>query len=402
LELRITKSGKMRRLRRAYQRHQRENKRFKQRAVAAGMAAAITFGAGVSISKAAGLDPHQLVVKCDVDADLLANREEIAIGYKVFRADQNRNGIRDGVELAKYCREVVKGLPVYPPGPPPGDIYKIEHALDGYEQCEMCPQTIHMGGWEIINLKLGLKYPDPNDPMEDMFLPDLALHYMEHGSFDCLGSRHKGRVDIARLLRVLEVRFPYDPNEHELPVTGNDLDGDLLTDNEELSVGWNLYDADQNDNLIPDGPERANRCAEIIDALPVYEPNTPGIEEPYKINYFQKGIETCHICAALVNMGYWLVVNPKLGLSIQVPDIVCHYMKHGSFSFAGSVHGKGRIDVNLLVNVLGERYKVSIDLGPYNIRGDFNEDHIVNLSDLADFANQWLASTDPNEDECYR
>lgn len=395
----------MRKLRRAYQKNQRQNKRFKQRMVSAGVAAAITLGTAAITNKALAAAPpdlHQLPVRCDADKDLLANKEETAIGYRVFYPDQNRNQILDGVELAKHCREVVKELPVYPPGPLPDNIYKIEHALDGLEQCEFCGQWIHMGGWEIINRKLNLRYPDPNDPMERSFLPDLALHYMEHGSFDCQGSRHKGRVDIPRLLRVLEVRYPYDPNEHQLPVDGNDLDKDLLTDNEELSAGWNLYDADQNANLIPDGPERANRCAEIIDALPVYEPNTPGIEEPYKINYFQKGIETCHICSALVNMGYWLVVNPKLGLSIQVPDIVCHYMKHGSFSFAGDVHGKGRIDLNLLVNVLGEKYKASIDLGPYNTKGDLNEDHIVNLLDLADFSNQWLVSTDPNENDCFR
>ncbi len=77
----------MRKLRRAYQRNQRQNKRCKHRIVSAGVAAAITLGAGVSISKANGTDlpdPHQLTVKCDADADLLANREEIAIGYNVF------------------------------------------------------------------------------------------------------------------------------------------------------------------------------------------------------------------------------------------------------------------------------------------------------------------------------
>jgi hypothetical protein len=368
------------------------------------MAAAITIGAGVTISKAIGPDPpdeHQKPVRCDADADLLANREEPAIGYNMFKPDQNRNEIRDGVELARRCREVVKALPSYPlGGPPPGikEPYKMEHALDGLELCDVCGQWIHMGGWEIINRKLGLRYPDPNDPMEDMFLPDLALHYMEHGSFDCHGSVHKGRVDIARLLRVVELRYPYDPNEHQLPVDGNDLDGDLLTDNEELASGWNLYDADQNANLIPDGPERAKRCAEIIDALP----NAPTPEEPYKINHLAKGLENCDICPTIVNMGFCEVINPKLGLFIAVPYIVSHYMGHGSFSYSGSVHGKGRIDVNLLVNVLGERYKVSIDLGPYNIRGDFNEDRIVNLLDLADFSNQWLTSTDPSEDECYR
>ena len=102
-----------------------------------------------------------------------------------------------------------------------------------------------MGGYEIINPNLNMSYPDPNDALEGMFLPELALHYMEHGSFDCYGDVHTGRVDIPRLLRVLESRFPCDPNEHRLAVEKHDLDGDLLSDGEELSAGYNLYNADQ-------------------------------------------------------------------------------------------------------------------------------------------------------------
>ena len=392
----------MRRLRRAQQRHARQNRRFRRRAVAAGTAAVITLATGTTLQKAfAGMnsDPHQLPVSQDADTDLLAGAEELAIGYQPFRPDQNQNQIPDGIELAKRCAAAVRKLPAFvfgSPIPPPGETYKIEHALDGLEHCHICGQWIHMGGWEIINPQLGLHYPDPKDPLDRAFLPDLALHYMEHGSFDCYGDIHRGRVDITRLLRVRELRFPYDPNEHQLPVAGDDLDGDLLTDNEELEAGYNLYDADQDDDLVPDGIELAKQCGEVVDALPVHEPNAPGVEELHKVNYFQRGIEHCHICGTTRNMGYWMVINPKLGLSIEVPDILCHYMEHGSFSYSGDVHGKDRIDVPLLAKVLQMPRRCG-DLGTIYPPGDSNRDCQLNFADIAGLANKWLDSTDPSE-----
>jgi len=344
---------------------------------------------------------HQLPVPDDEDEDLLANKEEQAIGYNPFDPDQNRNQILDGVELAKRCARVVDELPQYYPGPapPPEGTYKKEHALDGTEKCHICGQEIHMGGWEIINPKLGLHYPDFNDPLDGTFLPDLALHYMREGSLDCYGRDHQGRVDVDRLLRVLELRFPYDPNDHQLPVDGDDLDGDLLTDNEELAAGYNLYDPDQNKNIIPDGIDIASQCAVAIDELPEHDPYSgdPPPKQTYKENYFQKGIEHCGVCPATVNMGYWLVVNPKLHLSIEVPVIVCHYAEHGSFSFSGDVHGKGRINVPLLIKIL-EMPRRCGDLGTLYLPGDWNKDCTENFKDFAKFARRWLESTDPNED----
>jgi hypothetical protein len=359
-------------------------------------------------------DDHQLPVPDDVDEDMLSNGEEYAIGYQPFNPDQNRNEISDGVELGKRCSAAVAELPSYPIWPEPPDtneIYKVEHAVDGVEQCEVCGDWIHMGGWTIINPRLGLKYPDPCDPMNYVFLPDLALHYMEHGSFDCFGSIHKGRVQIARLMRVLELRFPYDPNEHQLPLDfvppespgadpiapdANDLDKDLLADSEELAAGYDLYDADQDKNLLPDGIELAEQCASIIDELPEYDPHSgdPPPKETYKINLFQRGIEGCFICGANRNMGYWEIVNPTLQLSIDVPDITCHYMEHGSFSFGGSVHGWGRIDVPLLVKILGVPRRCG-DLGTLYLPGDLNKDCDVNFKDLGKFASDWLDSTEP-------
>lgn len=407
--------------RRTRQKLIRKRRNFKNRAVAAGTAAAISLGAGVSLHKALAAyapDIHQLVVLKDADADLLADREEFAIGYQVFRADQNRNGIPDGVELAMRCAKVVAQLPeYYPPGAPPDETYKIGYMMDGLEACDICGAMIHMGGWAVVNPKLNLRYPDPNDPLDRTFLPDLALHYMQHGSFDCYGERHKGRTDVARLLRVLELRFPYDPNEHQLPLdyivkpTGqlapdaNDYDGDLMADTEELATGFNLYDPDQDANLVPDGIEFAKQCHGAIDALPIYDRygSEPEPKEPYKVNYFQRGLELCEICGGERNMGWWHIVNPKLGLSMDVYDVACHYMSHGSFSYSGLQYDEphepfhnGRLKIAMLARILDMPRQCG-HLGTLYLPADFNKDCRENFKDFADFAEKWLESTDPNQ-----
>jgi hypothetical protein len=359
---------------------------------------------------------HQLPVTKDADNDLLANNEESAIGYRPFDPDQNRNEIPDGVELAKRCAAVVAKLPEQYQAEP-NETYKILHALDGLERCYICGQWIHMGGWEIINPKLNLHYPDPNDPLDRRFLPDLALHYMEHGSFDCYGSVHKGRAEIDRLLRVLELRFPYDPNEHQLPLDyvvkgagqiapdANDYDGDLLADTEELAANYNLYNPDQDEDLIPDGIEIAEQCGRAIDELPLYDPygGDPPPKQVYKVSFFQRGLELCEICGKQVNMGYWQIINPKLGLSMDVYDVACHYMSHGSFSYSGlhidlpnEPFHNGRIKIALLTKIL-EMPRQCGDLGTIYLPGDSNKDCKVDFKDFAGFADKWLQFTDPNQ-----
>jgi len=402
----------MRRLRRAHQRQAKlqakRHKRLKRRAVAAGTAAVITLGTAMSINKALA-DDHQLPVSQDADADLLANKEELAIGYRAFEPDQNRNEIPDGVELARRCAAVINLLPRN--GLPGANgIYRICHEVDGLEQCDVCDEWIHMGGCVIINPKLGLQYPDPCDLLEPMFLPDLALHYMEHGSFDCFGHSepneplHVGRVDIPRLLRVLELRFPYEPNEHQLPLDyvvvpygqlapdANDLDGDLLANSEELTAGYNLYNPDQDQDLTPDGIELAKQCAALISQLPFGpDPNEPN--KPYIEHWQQFGIETCDICGATVNMGPASIVNPMLKVTVDCPLIAMHYMQHGSFSYAGDVHA-ARVDVPLLLKAL-EMPKRCGDLGTLYLPSDLNKDCKVDLTDFAQLGDDWLALTDP-------
>jgi len=380
----------MRRLRRAHQRGVRKRRKFKQRAIAAGTAAAITLGTGLSLNKAlAGHTPdkHELPIGQDADADLLANKEEIAIGYRVFKPDQNRNEIPDGVELAKRCVAVIEQLPWENEVTDPNQTYRWLTATFGLETCDVCGATVNMGPAGIVNPRLGLQVD----------CPLIAIHYIEHGSFSCAGDVHNGRLNVAALLRALEIRYPYDPNEHHLPVDGNDLDGDLLTDSEELAAGYNLRDADQDNDITLDGIELARQCAEVIDALPIRDPNGAEIiYSLYKESFLQRGLEFCEVCGEAVNMGYWQVVNPKIDLSIEVPVIVCHYMGHGSFSYSGDVHGKGRIDVPNLVKIL-EMPRRCGDLGTIYMPEDVNEDCRVDFADFAELAEKWLESTDPNE-----
>jgi len=334
---------------------------------------------------------HQLPVPEDADLDLLANKEEFAIGYQPFDDDQNENEIPDGVDLAKWCAAAIEQLPEFDFEAPPGikEMHKVRYLTEGTESCEICGFTICMDYWNIVNPSIGM----------EVSLPVIAAHYMEHGSFSYAATYHNGRAHIAKLLRVLERRLPYDPNEHQLPLDANDLDNDLMADSEELAAGYNLYDPDQDKDITPDGIELARQCGEVIEALPEYDPydGDPPPEQTYKINYFQKGPEQCDICGAMRNMGYWQVINPKLSLSIEVPDIVCHYMEHGSFSYAGDVHGKGRIDLPLLVKVL-EMPRRCGDLGTLYLPGDVNEDCIENFKDVAEVADKWLESTDPKQD----
>ncbi len=107
-------------------------------------------------------------------------------------------------------------------------------------------------------------------------------------------------------------------------------------------------------------------------------------------------------------MGWWQIVNPKLGLSINVYDVACHYMSHGSFSYSGlhleppnDPFHNGRICVALLVKILEMPTKCG-DLGTIYLPSDLNKDCKVDFKDFVEFTDKWLGDTDPNEGECNR
>ncbi len=350
-------------------------------------------------------DKHQLPVPKDADTDLLADPEELAIGYQPFDPDQNRNEIPDGLELAKRCKLAIDQLPEFVYEAPPGiqEPHKIIYLLDGVGTCEICGFQAYMDYWDIVNPRLGLT----------ISVSILDAHYMEHGSFSYQGG---GKADVARLLRALELRFPYDPNEHQLSLDyvvngvgqlapdANDHDGDLLADSEELAGGHNLYNPDQDNDLTPDGIEFATQCHEVIDALPIYDPKggEPEPNEPYKVSYFLKGPERCEICGASVNMGWWQVVNPKLHRSMDIYDITCHYMSHGSFSYSGlqpttphEPFHNGRVKIEFLAEILEMPQRCG-DLGTIYLPTDYNRDCAEDFRDFASFGDKWLASTEPD------
>jgi len=186
----------------------------------------------------------------------------------------------------------------------------------------------------------------------------------------------------------------------------NDYDGDLLANTEELAAGSNPYDPDQDANLVPDGIELAMQLADAIDALPAYEPPGPHPEpnEPYRIDHLLRGLELCEICGESVNMGHQQVVNPELGLSMDVYFIASHYMSHGSLSYSGlqidEPHGpfhSGRIKIALLARILDMPHLCG-HLGTIYLPGDFNKDCIENFKDFAEFADKWLQITEPAQE----
>lgn len=374
----------MKRLRRAHRRRSETDKSLRRRIVAAGTAAALSLaGTALGGEPVPIHDAHQIAVAPDADKDFLTDQEELAIGYRPFRPDQNGNTFADGIELAIRCGAAIAQLPAADANDS-GRIHKTEKPLRGIEICEICGDNVNMGTVEITNPRLGLHVE----------LPFITLHCLEHGSFSYVSERQAGRVNIPTLLRILELRFPCESDLHQLPLdyslpdTGklapdaNDLDGDLLADREELAAGLNLYHADQNENLIPDGPELAQRFAEIVDRLPAFEPNSPDVAEIHRVNYLLRGIEACEICGETVNMGQWRIVNPAQGLSMDVPVIAWHYMQHGSFSYLSHVHGPGRVDLATLRQIL-EFPRQCGDLGAVEPVEDLAGDCRVDFADLA-------------------
>ena len=136
---------------------------------------------------------------------------------------------------------------------------------------------------------------------------------------------------------------------------------------------------DQDNDLTPDGIELAKQCAEVIEGLPEWDfQGDPPTDEIYKACYFQYGLEQCDICGQIVNMGFWQVINPSLGLSIDVYDITCHYMSHGSFSYSGldlshDPFHNGRVDIALLAKILEMPQRCG-DLGTLYLPGSLVKD----------------------------
>jgi hypothetical protein len=269
----------------------------------------------------------------DDDLDGLRNWEEPVFGTVSGNPDTDGDQILDGIDLARSLRAQLDSLPRQEMKDEP---YIIEHPMDGIEVCPHCGEDVVMDIWDVINPVTGAS----------ISISSMALHFMEHGGFGWEGGQlqaGQGRVDPRQIKAVLTG----EGDGHWLYVSP-DEDGDYLSDGEEYDLRKNPSDPDEDGDGVLDGVGLAKDAAAEIAALP----DKPSAEYVYRLDFELKGLEWCDICGQNVNMGHLTVVNPAAQLYANVPYIAHHYMEHGSFSYAGNVHGEGRLDVKLLVEAL--------------------------------------------------
>jgi hypothetical protein len=117
---------------------------------------------------------HYIEISNDSDRDGLRDEAEDHFGTQTGDRDSNDNRLYDGAEVAEGHTETISRLPISGADPPPTDFpYMIFVPADGIETCEMCGFNISMGLVSIINPQNGAEITFPN----------MALHYLAHGSY---------------------------------------------------------------------------------------------------------------------------------------------------------------------------------------------------------------------------
>ena len=147
-----------------------------------------------------------------------------------------------------------------------------------------------------------------------------------------------------------------DPHVQPVP---DDTDNDLLKDSEEARIGYDSLNGDQNQNEILDGVDLARNIALKIDGLPLYFPPDNGSGTTPTVTYKERVLfmdwddcEICDIWNVSIQAGYWIITNPDWGMSMNVPFVAHHSMRHGSFSYNGT-KSDGRVDIVTLSRILG-------------------------------------------------
>jgi len=278
---------------------------------------------------AAATDPHVLPAPDDDDGDGLTYAEERLLGKCPTLDDTDGNLVLDGIDVAQTLHAMITALPSTPI---PDGPYALEVPMDGLEQCAVCGAWVNMGYYQIIHPVRGLQVD----------LPVIGLHYLEHGSIGYDGDVHGiGRADIDGLKRIL---FPTNPAHYDNRYIGYDTDSDLLGDYEEPLVETEMADPDTDDDSLGDAPQVAERLLAAISTLP----RQVKTDEPYIIDHVERGIETCALCGAEMDMGYMEIVNPFEGFTLELPYVSLHYLAHGSFGASGDVH----VNADMLPSVI--------------------------------------------------
>ena len=161
----------------------------------------------------------------DLDGDRLADSEELSIGLNPYSPDQDANLESDGAQLARQCAEIIERMPVVDANAPADKgVYKIGHMMRGLEWCPICGASVNMGYWQIVD----------SESDRSMDVPDITLHFLQHGSFSYLGDVHVGgRIEIDALLEILGL--PRDPGDLGIPYDPADLNRDGTVDIEDFT-----------------------------------------------------------------------------------------------------------------------------------------------------------------------
>jgi hypothetical protein len=190
-----------------------------------------------------------------------------------------------------------------------------------------------------------------------------ACHLARQGARTCVRDRWRRRLAsgghgraLVRLAAAaalastagLSGRAAGDPDPHVQPLSvWEDLDGDGLASLEEQVLGTDETRADENVNRVADGADLARLLAAALAKLPTESQG----QRTYVVHHLAFGLENCQVCGTPVNMGTMEVVNPLENQSVHVPYIGQHFLEHGSFTYAGSVHAD-RVNSPLLKMVL--------------------------------------------------
>jgi hypothetical protein len=272
----------------------------------------------------------------DTDTDLLADEEEPLLETDSSDPDTDDDSLGDAPQIAEDLLAAISSLPraFRPDGP-----YIIEHDERGLETCALCGEVMNMGGIEIVNPLEGLS----------VGLPNIALHYLAHGSLGAGGDVHP---NANMLPTVMDVMLNGTGGAHRVPVAG-DGDSDGLTDDEELALGLQPDNPDGDLDGRPDGPDLAMFLHDYIESLPVYQLGEPTPEDQIYVRpYFMYGSYDCLTCGEVINMGYIMITDPVAEKSVTLDYYDLHFMKHGSFS-TDRPELYGRVDIETLVDVLG-------------------------------------------------
>lgn len=270
-------------------------------------------------------DPHQVPLSAqhDTDRDGLTDQEELDLKTDPAQPDANANRVPDGADLALASAGQIGNLPSKPTADRP---YRLDFLLRGLEQCAVCGINVNMGHLTVCNPRSDLYAP----------VPYIALHCLEHGSFSHAGDVHgSGRLDPSLLRATLDATTP----SHFSPATAEDADNDGLIDAEEQHFRTDPNRADTNLDGVPDGFSVARGLWDSIVRL------TRATDAPvHATDHLMRGLVTCPICGAQENMGYVEIVNTHELLSVKIPYLALHFLRHGSFGTGAD----GRLNPRLI------------------------------------------------------